>query len=86
MPTTPLGKDAVVTVSDVEMLSVRFLVAVRCVGLLESVAVMTTVALPADVGAPLITPVDALMVNPAGKPDADQARGGLPPMALTVAV
>ena len=85
-PMTPPGRDDVVTVRDAAMLRVRLLVAVRCVGLLESVAVITTVAVPADVGVPPITPVDAFIVNPPGRPEADQARGVLPPVAVAVAV
>ncbi len=67
-------------------MSDRFLVAVRCAGAVESVTVIDTVLVPAVVGVPLIAPVDASMVNPAGRPVADQVYGVVPPLALTVAL
>ena len=43
-----------------------------CCGLLASVTVMLAELVPAVVGVPLITPVLLFIVNPAGKPVADQ--------------
>ena len=42
---------------------------VACVGLVESVTVRVTEAVPLAVGVPLMTPA-GLMESPAGKPDA----------------
>jgi hypothetical protein len=42
------------------------LLAVWCVGVVESVAVTVKVEVPAAVGVPEIAPVDALRFNPAG--------------------
>jgi hypothetical protein len=50
----------------------RFLLAVAWVGFVESVTVSATVFVPAVVGVPLITPVEAFRVSPAGRPLADQ--------------
>src|SRR6185312_10223983 len=60
-------------------------VAVRCVGLVESVTVMATVLVPAAVGVPLIAPVEEFRFNPAGRPVADQVYGVVPPDAASVA-
>ena len=60
----------------------RFSVAVRCVGLVESVAVMTAVKEPAAVGVPVMEP-PALMESPAGRPVAVKVYGAVPPVALT---
>jgi hypothetical protein len=57
-----------------------------CWGLLESFTVTFAVLVPAAVGVPPITPVLALIVNPAGRPVADQVKGVVPPVAATVAV
>jgi hypothetical protein len=54
------------------MLNERLLLAVRGVGLVESVTVTATVLVPAPLGVPLITPVDVFNVNPAGNPFAAQ--------------
>ncbi len=70
-PTTPPGSDVVVMFGGAMTVNIRFAVAVRCDGLLESVTVMATVLAPAVVGVPLICPVDAFSVNPAGRPVAD---------------
>jgi hypothetical protein len=43
------------------------------------------VYVPAFVGAPLSTPVLALMATPAGRLLADHAYGAVPPVAVTVA-
>ena len=48
--------------------------------------VIFTVLTPVAVGVPLICPVDAFMLNPAGRPVADQVYGVAPPLALTVAL
>jgi hypothetical protein len=53
------------------MVMERLAVAV-CWGVLASFTVTVAVLVPADVGVPLITPVLALIANPAGKPVADQ--------------
>ena len=62
----------------------RILEAVRCVGLVESVAVTLTLDVPVAVGVPLIVPELESMDNPAGNPVADQVKGGVPPVAATV--
>jgi len=50
-----------------------------------SLTVTTTLLLvPAVVGVPLITPVDALIVRPAGWPLTDQANDPVPPVAAIV--
>jgi hypothetical protein len=66
--TAPLGRDVVVMATAGAIVNVKFLVAVRCVGLVESVTVTATVLVPAAVGVPLIAPVDAFSVRPAGNP------------------
>jgi hypothetical protein len=70
-PATPDGNDVVVMVGGATTVSERFAVAVRCVGLVESVTVIATVLVPAVVGVPLIAPVEAFRFNPAGRPVAD---------------
>ena len=57
-----------------------------CGGLSLSVTCTVKLDVPAAVGIPLITPVDALMDNPTGSaPDEmDQLYGVAPPVALTV--
>ena len=72
VPTTPRDNADVVTVTGLRTTREKVLVAVRCVGFVESVAVATTVLVPPTVGVPLITPVDVFNVSPAGRPDADQ--------------
>ena len=58
-----------------------------CWGLVESFTVTFAVAVPAGpAGVPLITPVVALIVNPEGKPVADQVYGAVPPVAARFAV
>lgn len=47
---------------------------------------MLTVLTPAAVGVPLICPLDALMLKPAGSPVADHVYGVAPPLAATVAL
>ena len=48
--------------------------------------VILAVVVPGLVGIPLITPVDALIDNPAGRPLANHEYGVAPPLALTVAL
>jgi hypothetical protein len=55
-----------------------------CWGLVESFTVTFAVLVPAAVGVPLITPVLALIVSPAGRPVADHVYGVVPPEASTV--
>ncbi len=45
---------------------------------------MVGVNVPAEVGVPLITPVDALMLNPDGRLEALQKYGVTPPLAAIV--
>ena len=47
---------------------------------------MPTVLTPVAVGVPLICPLAALMVKPAGRPVADHVYGVVPPLALMVAL
>lgn len=68
------------------MIIVNVLVAVCGVGVPESVTVTFTVLVPAAVGIPVICPVLALMLSPAGNPVADQLYGVMPPSAATVAL
>ena len=60
-------------------------VAVRCVPGVVSVTVMVGVLLPAAVGVPVMTPA-ALMDRPAGRLVAVKVYGGVPPVAVTVAL
>ena len=59
-------------------------VAVRWVGLVESVTVIVGVLVPAAVGVPEMAP-EELMLRPAGRPVADQVYGAVPPPAAMVA-
>ena len=54
------------------MVSDNVLVAVKCVGEVESVTVMTTLLVPVAVGFPVIVPLEGSMLNPLGRPVADQ--------------
>src|SRR5262245_43304893 len=49
-----------------------------------SVTVATTEKVPAVVGVPEMTPVEALMVLPGGSPVAENVYGGVPPLAVRV--
>ena len=71
-PTTPPGSDVVVMDGGAMMVIDRLAVAVKCVGLVESVTVTATVLAPAVVGVPVMAPEEALIVSPAGNPVADQ--------------
>lgn len=86
VPEIAFGKDGVVIESPELMTSDRVFVAVRAVGVELSVTVIVTEAAPAAVGVPVICPVEAFMVRPAGNPAADHEYGGTPPVALTVAL
>ena len=68
------------------IVSARLLLAVRCVGLVESVTVTTTVPELAPCGVPLMTPLEASMPRPAGSPVADQVYGVVPPLAARVSL
>src|SRR5579885_147983 len=81
----PVAKALVVIASGCTIVICKFPVALIC-GFVESFTVMVAVLLPAIVGVPLMTPVVALMVKPAGNPVADQLYGVVPPVALTVAL
>jgi hypothetical protein len=54
--------------------------------LVESFTVTFAVLVPAAVGVPVITPVLALIVSPAGRPVADHVYGVVPPVAVTGAL
>ena len=51
-----------------------------------SLTVTATVPLPAVVGVPLITPLEAFKLRPSGRPVAVHVYGVLPPEAVKVAV
>ena len=58
-----------------------------CTGVDESVTVTTTLLLvPAAVGVPPITPVEALIDNPVGCPLKAQVNGAVPPAAVSEAL
>ena len=65
---------------------VRTTVAVRCLGVLASVADTVNVAVPADVGVPLMVPELAPRARPAGSFPADTAQvtGAVPPEEISV--
>jgi hypothetical protein len=84
VPTTPPGSDAVVIVIGPTMVIDRFAVAVRCVGLVASVAVNITVDVIEALGVPVIWPVAEFKSNPAGRPVAAHVIGFVPPVAATV--
>ena len=54
--------------------------------MVESVAVIVTVLVPRVVAVPVIAPVDAWSVRPAGRPVANQVYGVVPPVAASVAL
>ena len=75
------------------MLSTSFVLIARlrvavavCCGVPESFTVMLTVLGPLAVGVPLIVPVPASMLRPAGNPVADHVYGETPPVAATGAL
>ena len=57
----------------------------RCVGVVESVAVRVAVAVPVAVGVPEMTPVESAIESPAGKPVAVHEYDAVPPVAVAVA-
>src|ERR1035437_5644098 len=57
-----------------------------CWGLPASFTVTFAMLVAAAVGVPLITPVLALIVSPAGRPVADPVYGVVPPLAARVAL
>jgi hypothetical protein len=59
---------------------------VRCVGLVLSVAVTVTDVVPIAVGVPVMAPVEALSVSPAGRLVELHVYGEVPPVALSCAV
>ena len=59
--------------------------AVFC-GLLLSFTDTETLPENAAVGVPVMTPVEALMLSDAGRPEADQVYGVAPPVAATEAL
>jgi GR25 family glycosyltransferase involved in LPS biosynthesis len=71
---------------DDPIVSEKLLVEVCAVGAVASITVTITVLVAVAVGVPLITPVDALMLNPVGNPVAVQPYGVVPPVAATVAL
>ena len=83
-PTMPPDSEVVVMDSGGVIVSERLAVAFKGVGVEESVRVIATVLVPAAEGLPLMTPVDALMFNPAGRPVAAQVYGVLPPVPVSV--
>ena len=80
-PTTAFVNDVVEMATGATTTIVRLLVAVIAVGVVESVTVTDTVLLPAAVGVPVMAPVDAFTVRPAGSPVAAHLYGELPPVA-----
>src|SRR4051812_44577250 len=54
------------------------MLSVRC---FASAAVTVTLSDRTEIGAPLMTPVDASMVSPSGRPVADHVNGAVPPLA-----
>ncbi len=64
------------------IVSEKVLMAVCGAGMLESCTVMVTELTPAATGVPVICPVEALIVKPAGSPVADQVYGCMPPAAM----
>ena len=86
MPTVPAGSADAVTVSgDV---APRLRCPDSCSRVFRRVRHLHgEVGVAAAVGVPVMAPVDALSVNPAGKPLAiDQVYGAVPPVAARVAV
>src|SRR5271165_3158439 len=81
-PTVPTGS-VVGMASGWTIVIVTLAVAVRCVGLVESVAVMTAVLVTADgPGVPVIWPAVEIL-KPAGNPVAVKVYGAVPPLATT---
>ncbi len=71
-PAVPEGSSVVVIVmGGGAMLRDRFALALRAVGVVESVTLIVTFPLLAAVGVPVMAPVEALIESPAGSPVAD---------------
>lgn len=68
------------------MFKTKVLDALCGVGVDESVTITVTLLVPAAVGVPVICPVPAFIVNPAGKPVACHVYGVVPPAATTPAL
>ena len=87
VPTVPPGNELVVMASVGGAIEKVKLAGAVCAGDSESVTLMVTVKLPEAVGVPLITPVAAFKLTPAGKaPEAmDHEYGVIPPEAASVA-
>jgi len=82
---TPAGREMLV-IASLGLIVMERLAIALCWGVPASFTVMLAVLVPAVVGVPLITPVLLFIVNPAGKPVADQVYGFVPLIAATVAV
>ena len=82
--TTPDGNEAVVMVSCPMIVSEKLLLAVRWLGLVESVTVIFTVLVAAEFVVPLMAPLDGSILRPEGRPVADQVYGVVPPEAARV--
>ena len=85
-PTAPAGKSVVMMVKPGGFTrSANAFVAVFA-GIEESVTVNVTLLVPAAVGVPVICPVPALIVKPAGNPAACQLYGPVPPATASAAL
>ena len=82
-PTTPLGSAAVVIVSPVPIVMENCCEAVKCVGLVLSVAVTVKDVVPIAPGVPVMAPVEAFSVSPAGSAVLVQVTGEVPPVAAS---
>ncbi len=87
MLTVPSGSDAGEMSAPCATVMENDCEAVCAIGEVLSVTVTVTFGLvPAAVGVPLITPVEELMLRPAGRPVAEKAYGVTPPLATGVMV
>jgi hypothetical protein len=82
-PTAPLGSDVVVIVSPLPIVIENCCEAVKCGGPVLSVAVTVKDVVPLAPGVPVIAPVEAFSVNPAGSAVLVQVTGGVPPVAAS---
>jgi hypothetical protein len=82
----PKGSGDVVVIANGATIVMEKLADAVSWGLVESFTVTFAVLVPAAVGVPLITPVLALIVSPAGRPVADHVYGVVPPVAVTGAL
>src|SRR5271165_6242107 len=85
-PTCPFANDAVVIVSVGDAIVIDSAAVFDTAGTSESVTFTVKFVVPAAVGVPLIAPVDAFSVNPAGRLPTDIAQlyGVVPPVAANV--